>query len=236
MGADGGVTELTVPLGTKEERKSRSSLADLQTKYLTAEVKDPGAEVGFEVKDLDAGNGFEVEVEPKSHVGRSTLHDGFGTRCGTKAHVRARSGTGSGTKAHVGAGSGTRSGTKAHVGARSGTGSGTKAHVGAGSGTKAHVRAKCGTGTKAKAHFRAGSDSGTGSKATILVTFVKAEGGRLEELSGMERHAPSGWPGAKIAQQLQPRLVRRSILDRKGLMGWVCLSVCHASTAALGKP
>jgi hypothetical protein len=26
------------------------------------------------------------------------------------------------------------------------------------------------------------------------------------------------------------------ILDRKGLMGWVCLSVCHASTAALGKP
>jgi hypothetical protein len=30
------------------------------------------------------------------------------------------------------------------------------------------------------------------------------------------------------------------ILNRKGLMGWVCLSVCpdvgHASTAALGKP
>ncbi len=27
-----------------------------------------------------------------------------------------------------------------------------------------------------------------------------------------------------------------TLLDRKGLMGWVCLSVCHASTAALGKP
>jgi hypothetical protein len=26
------------------------------------------------------------------------------------------------------------------------------------------------------------------------------------------------------------------LLDRKGFMGWVCLSVCHASTAALGKP
>jgi hypothetical protein len=29
---------------------------------------------------------------------------------------------------------------------------------------------------------------------------------------------------------------RKLFLDRKGLMGWVCLSVCHAYTAALGKP
>jgi hypothetical protein len=26
------------------------------------------------------------------------------------------------------------------------------------------------------------------------------------------------------------------VLDRKALMGWVCLSVFHSSTAALGKP
>ncbi len=31
-------------------------------------------------------------------------------------------------------------------------------------------------------------------------------------------------------------LTSTCILDRKGLMGWVCLSVCHASTATLGKP
>jgi hypothetical protein len=40
-------------------------------------------------------------------------------------------------------------------------------------------------------------------------------------------------PSHDLIGKLTDRLKKKYILDQKDLMGWVCLSVCHTSTAAL---